>query len=258
MRAKHDILWISKADSSNSEVKRRISELDNLSVLSVMEQTAGRGQQGNTWISNPGENLTFSILLKDEEGRFTADEGYAISQIAALSIVDLLAMYGIVSKIKWPNDIYVNDRKICGILIENTLRGRCLAQSITGIGLNVNQTDFPSSLPAPVSMLMCIRETSSSEDALNLHELLKEYMEIFEAYLERYLDRRGTLAQLKRLYISQLWRFGEKAEFIDMRHGRKVRFSGVICDVTQNANLVIKTDEGELDEFAFKEISYVI
>ena len=125
MTKKHDIIWLDMTDSTNMEASRRISELDNLSVLSASKQTSGRGQMGNSWESETGKNLTFSILLKSDNGsifQVKACDQFIISEAAALSVTDLLAAHGIPAKIKWPNDIYVGNRKICGILIQKSLR----------------------------------------------------------------------------------------------------------------------------------------
>ena len=136
MADRHDIMWFDTLDSTNEQVRRQIDSLDNLSVVSALSQTAGRGQRGNTWSSATGENLTFSILLRftagDPDSRFSsfpflrAIDQFVISEIATLSVVELLEKYGIVASVKWPNDIYVEDRKICGILIENNYHSTLL------------------------------------------------------------------------------------------------------------------------------------
>ena len=177
MTKKHDIIWLDSIDSTNDEARRHISELDNLSVLSVSDQTAGKGQRGNSWLSTAGENLTFSIVLKNSPDWKTeclkASDQYIITRVTAESVVDLLARCGIQAWIKQPNDIYVDDMKICGILIENGIRGDRLDYSIIGIGLNVNQTLFDPSLPNPISMC------SITGRRYFLRDLLDEFMEIF-------------------------------------------------------------------------------
>ena len=108
-----DIIWLDRVKSTNDEARRHISEIDNLSVLSALEQTDGRGQHGNKWSSQPGENLTFSIVIKDL--RIKSNEQSAISQVTALSLTDFLESHEISAKIKWPNDVVVNSKKVCGI-----------------------------------------------------------------------------------------------------------------------------------------------
>ena len=152
MKNNPDIIWLDKAESSNDEARKAIDALDNLSVVAVRCQTRGRGQGTHTWETSPGENLTFSVVLKDLD--ILPNEQIAISQITALAVVELLARNGIEAQIKLPNDIYVADRKICGILIENTLCAAKIKWSIIGIGINVNQTVFPSHLPNPTSIAL--------------------------------------------------------------------------------------------------------
>ena len=259
MTKKHDIIWLDTTDSTNEEARRRISDIDNLSVVSAYSQTAGRGQRGNTWSSSPGENLTFSIVIKygHEYGQtlpMRACDQFSVSEAAALAVVDLLASYNIEAKIKWPNDIYVGDRKICGILIENSLREGFMSSSIIGIGLNVNQTVFDPSLPNPTSMAMAGNEVSHS---LSLEPLLEELVDIFKGYCYRYLNITGGLSRLRKLYLSQMWRKEVPAIYIDCSDG--CRFKGIIRGLSDIGHLMVEDiEKGELKEFAFKEIGYII
>ena len=170
-----EILWLDSVDSTNSEAKRRITELNSMSVIAARNQIAGRGQRTNKWFSERDKSLTFSIILKEPD--LKAWEQSAISEATALAIVDALASYGIEAKIKWPNDIFCGDRKICGILIENSLMGEHIKCSIIGIGLNVNNTDFPTNLPNPTSMVLCSGCEYQIEDVLNdLSDRLMVYL----------------------------------------------------------------------------------
>ena len=145
------IRWINITDSTNNEARRRFSRLDNLSVICARKQTEGHGQGDHTWNSAPGKNLTFSVVLKF--GRtLLATDGILITCIATLGIRDYLLRKGIEARVKWPNDIWVDDKKICGILIENTLEGVHINGSIIGIGLNLNQKHWPDDIPNPISV----------------------------------------------------------------------------------------------------------
>ena len=149
------IEWLDETDSTNSELRRRLHSLDNLSVIAAEYQTAGRGQHSHTWLSPEGENLTFSVLLRFGPGAvpfLPAAEAVRITQMATLSIRSFLLSEGVESRIKWPNDIWVADRKICGMLIEIILDGNNVASSIIGIGINLNQKVFDPALPNPVSL----------------------------------------------------------------------------------------------------------
>ena len=198
MESKTDIIWLERVDSTNDEARRHISEIDNLSVVSALEQTKGRGQRGNRWSSQPGENLTFSLVVKDF--RIKANEQSAISQTTALSLTDLLSRHEIKARIKWPNDIYAGDEKICGILIENSLKGSEIDWSIIGIGLNVNQTAFPEDLPNPTSMKLC----TGNSNPYNTREILEEFMGIFTGYYREYLNGNGALDRLEEQFVSNL------------------------------------------------------
>lgn len=167
MTKRYDIIWLDEVDSTNKHVKMHINDLDNLSVVSASSQTEGRGQGDHTWHSAPGMNLTFSILVKNPD--VTASCQKRISDDIAQAIVTLLKNHKIDSWIKPPNDIWVGEKKICGILIEHSLRGDRISWSIIGIGLNVNQLDFPSDLPNPTSMAL---EGSSVDTRELIHELL--------------------------------------------------------------------------------------
>ena len=186
-----------------------IDSLDNLSVVAVRCQTKGRGQRANTWETAPGQNLTFTIVLKDLE--ILPSEQIAISQITALSVVEFLEMHGIGAKIKLPNDVYVGTKKICGILIENSLRGSHITWSIIGIGINVNQTVFPSSLPNPTSILLETKVSGHAQEAiaaasLDLNLQLANFHKIYSSYYTKYLSDRNesTLSELDQLFKSKL------------------------------------------------------
>ena len=199
MKSNPDIRWLDVAESSNDEARRAIDSLDNLSVVAVRCQTKGRGQRTNTWETAPGQNLTFSVVLKDFE--ILPKEQIAISQITALSVVDFLRMHGIESNIKLPNDIYVGNKKICGILIENSICSNNMKWSIIGVGINVNQTTFPSSLPNPTSILL---EKDCPE--LDLEVQMCRFHKIFSSYHHDYVARRSIdkLAELDGLFKSNL------------------------------------------------------
>ena len=250
----HKIIWIDSIDSTNNEVKRNIDTFDNLSVLATYEQTSGRGQRGNIWLAETGMNLTFSIVIKYEQMqvRLKAADQFDISEITALSVIELLSENEIEAKIKWPNDIYVGDKKICGILIEHSSRGERLSYSIIGVGLNVNQVVFESSLPNPTSMCQCIPTPVSH---LNLDLLLVRFMDIFYGYLQTILS--GDC--VRDSYLSKLWRFGEISKFCTYDMQGAHEFTGRICGLTETGKILIEDcDTHTLMDFGFKEVGYII
>ena len=270
MADRHDIMWYDCIDSTNEEVRRHIDSLDNLSVVSALSQTAGRGQRGNTWTSAPGDNLTFSVLLKFRQDIDTHEEHTGsyfpclkaidqsvISEIAALSLVEFLHEHEIEASIKWPNDIYVGKKKICGVLIENKLRGNYISHSILGIGLNINQRNFDVNLPNPTSMLLESPKQTCFIDSLtskyDIHSLLEEFMDILTGNYRRNLCKPD---KVRSCYLSRLWRLDTPAQFID-KDGNE--FTGIIRGLSPIGNILIEeTKANSIKEFAFKEISYII
>jgi BirA family biotin operon repressor/biotin-[acetyl-CoA-carboxylase] ligase len=154
-----NLIALDSVPSTSSYLATIADTLPDGTVVVTREQTAGRGQRGNSWEAEPGANLTFSLLLRPEGVK--AVEQFAISEAVALGIVTALQAYmpGVDVRIKWPNDIYANGRKICGILIENAILGTEIRRSIAGIGINVNQTVWRSDAPNPVSMAQLTGKT---------------------------------------------------------------------------------------------------
>ena len=178
MTPKPQIKWYETLDSTNSEARRLLSGLDNLSVIAAKSQTAGRGQGDHTWTSAPGENLTFTMILRHGAMHpLMARDAALINKVMGAALVDFLAAYGIEAWVKPPNDIWVGDRKICGMLIENILRGKNVETTILGIGLDVNQTGFPDFLPNPVSMALLTGEK------YDLKATLKRLVEVIVSHL---------------------------------------------------------------------------
>lgn len=166
------IQWHKVLDSTNNEAKRRFGTLDNMSVIAALYQTAGRGRGSHSWVSAAGENLTFSLVLKFREGMLPSSEAVRITHLATVSVCDLLMEEGIEPRIKWPNDIWVDDRKISGMLIENSFTGASVTGSIIGIGLNLNQKRFDPLLPNPTSLTLLTGRKYSPEATLDrLYEI---------------------------------------------------------------------------------------
>lgn len=150
------ILKEKETDSTNNRLAQ-LCDRENIkefTTLLVDKQTAGKGQRGNSWESAPGMNLTFSTVLYPSA--LKAREQFTLSMLIALSVYDTLSTYAEGFSIKWPNDIYWKDKKICGILIENELEGAYLLRCIAGIGVNINQEHFVSPAPQP-----CFTETNT-------------------------------------------------------------------------------------------------
>ena len=247
MKGGMTIKWIDTVDSTQDEVQRHLQELDNLSVVAAREQTAGRGQRGNRWLARPGENLTFSLLLRPgEDGipAIPAGRQFLVSQVASLALRDLLEKEGVGVRIKWPNDIYAGDRKICGMLVENTLRGGQILASIIGIGLTVNQVRFDPRLMNPTSMARITGRTFSPEN------LLEDFLSLF---LSRW---RQSPEVIQKDWLAALYRRDERRPYTDCRTGEV--FEGTIKGISGSGLLEVEMPDGSIRAFAFKEISYIL
>ena len=195
MDDKAGIIWLKLTDSTNDEARRRLDVLDNLSVVAARTQTSGRGQGDHTWTSEPGQNLTFTVVLTFPPcAPLAASEILRITQAVTHALREYLLSKGVAARIKWPNDIYVGDKKICGILIENILGGKQVAASMVGIGLNLNQLRFPADLPNPVSLRQVTgRRYDLREELVLLREELKKSASLLDSQegrteLARYFD----------------------------------------------------------------------
>ena len=209
------------------------------------EQSAGRGQRGHKWESRKGENITFSVVL--EPKFLPAIKQFLISEVVALAMVDALRYYGIGAKIKWTNDIYVGDKKLAGILIEHKLSGSNLSRTVVGIGLNVNQMEFSSELPNPVSM----RQLTRLE--LDCAEVLSR---VAEALMARYeILRQGEEERLQTDYQELLYR-RDALHWYFLPDGS--RFRGTIRGVEPTGALRIENEKGVERTFLFKEVEFSV
>jgi len=254
MESTLNILWYEELDSTNSQMLRNVSEYSDLDVIAAKNQFAGRGQRGNSWLITKGKNLTFSMMLKGNTdkvsatlGKLPAREQFVISEIVTIAVRDFLISKGINAKIKWPNDIYVSNKKICGMLIENGLSpDGHVAYSVVGIGLNVNQDEFPPELLNPTSMTLISKQT------YNLEESLAELC----AMIASKFSMINSPEEVRKEYMKDLYRMGQMHTYTDCASGEQ--FKAKIKDITNAGYLVVETEKGELKEFAFKEISYII
>lgn len=245
-------MWFNTLDSTQEEVKRRVEELDNASVVAALYQTAGKGQRGNKWSSATGENLTFSILIKpgrDGAPPIPAASQFNLSIVSALAVKEFLESIGINCKIKWPNDIYAGNKKICGMLIENKLdSGGMVAHSIIGIGININQTAFPPELVNPTSAALQLNRS------FDIRPLLEDFMATFASVLEEFIIQGAD--SLRKRFLESLYRLGVKHTYRDLGTGSE--FTGKIIDVGPDGRVIIELPDGKTKAFSFKEIGYII
>lgn len=233
-----------KMASTNAECKNPCYAHGDAVV--AVEQTAGRGQRGNVWSSKAGENLTFSLVW--EADFVAAKEQFRISEAVALALVDTLAGYGIEAQIKWPNDIYVDHKKICGILIEHDLGPQArLARTIVGIGLNVNQTQFEDWIPNPTSIALLTGERKGTNDVFG---------DLYEALERRFGQLKESPEEVQRDYLAYLYRLDRPATYA-LPNGKQ--FRATIRDVKPTGELIVEHEEGGfVKPYLFKEIEFVI
>lgn len=251
------IRWFDEVDSTNTQLAAAKDRLPADTVYAALWQSAGKGQRGNRWESRIGENLTFSILWKPAS--LPASAQFSLSEAAALGVADYLAGEGLDTFIKWPNDIIAGGRKICGMLLEHSLSADKLADSVVGIGLNVNQRSFGEA-PNATSMALL---TGLERD------IKKELPRLLDALDCRFAQTgsESGRAALRKDYLERLFQRGEWHEYIDRRSAdpllpttREVegeRFEGRITGLTPGGLLMVERRGGALLEFAFKEISYL-
>lgn len=205
-------------------------------------QTGGRGQIGNVWESEAGKNLLFSVVLYPT--CIPANRQFLISQIAALSVKEALDPYTEGITVKWPNDIYWNDKKICGMLIENDLSGHNLYCSIIGIGINLNQAVFRGDAPNPVSLIQITGKAVSRE------EVLDRFLSIFYGYYLSLL--REEQADIRSRYQSTLYR----KEGYHTYRDENGAFEARIHAIESTGHLLLALRDGSIRRYAFKEVSY--
>ena len=243
-----NIIHLESVGSTNTYLAGRAVDLPHATVVSTYCQTAGRGQRGNSWESEPNKNLSFSVLLRPQN--IIARQQFYISEAVSVAIVKTLKRY--ISNhrvsIKWPNDIYVDDLKICGILIENTLCGINISQSIVGVGLNVNQREFLSDAPNPISIINYI------DRELSLDDLLEEVTEEIVATFNHY-DSTQAFDMLHDEYCSMLWR---NDGFYPYSTPQGERFNARITNVAPDGILTLCDDQGNSRSFAFKEVMAIL
>lgn len=237
------LVFVPECHSTNT-LALELSQKEDLpegTVIITSHQTQGRGQQGNTWVAEKGKNLTFSLVVKP--AFLAIKDQFNLNMAISLGIRDFAAkVLNLHVSVKWPNDIMVNDFKICGILIENQIQGTAFINSVIGIGLNVNQKGFYSNKASSLSML--------SNHEFDLQEVLEQVV----ANLEKWyvVLRQNGIDRIKQAYLESLYGVNEMRLF----KTRDDRFEGIIEGVDDAGRLIIKTKIGSR-YFNTKEVQFV-
>ncbi len=240
-----NILKYKTLSSTNNKAKELLQKNDsiNFTVVVADEQSKGRGQRKNTWHSRTGKNLTFSIITKPIF--LPATKQFYLSKVISLGIIDYLNSRKKGFKIKWPNDIYYKDMKICGILIENSLSGSTIKNSVIGIGLNINQKKFPDYLPDAISLFNIKNKEFNLETELQI--LLRLIYNKYE------LLQKQKYTEIDSLYHKYLYLINTNSNFKDITGN----FIGKIKGTLPEGKLVIETLNNEIKTYDFKEVEFI-
>lgn len=242
----HNLFKLESVDSTNSFALELIPKIDPIegAVVWAIEQNRGKGRNNNKWESQSGKNLTFSVILYPDF--LEADQQFYISKAISLGVFDYICQYSDSVKIKWPNDIYINDKKIAGILIELSISGNKIHNCVAGIGLNVNQTIFKKNIPNPTSLKLLLKSD------LDLNESLEKLCGYIE---KRYLEIANlNFEKINRDYKSNLFRLNE---FHCYEYNNDI-FEAKITDVDQFGNIFIERKDGSSRYYNISELNFVI
>lgn len=240
------LIHIRETDSTNCYLQTLCNKqkVENLTTVVADFQTSGRGQRGNSWESDPEKNLLFSFVLYPEF--LEARRQFLLSQIISLAIKEELDSYTPDISVKWPNDIYWKESKICGMLIENDLMGRHINRSIAGIGININQESFVSPAPNPVSLQQITRKQYS------IFEILGNIMLRIHSYYD--LLRKDNTELITNHYEKSLFR---KEGFHRYRDAGS-EFLARIIRVEPDGKLILEDEVRRERGYMFKEVEYIL
>ena len=239
------MLRLKEIDSTNRFLKQLDSyDEDALTIAVADYQTAGKGQGSHTWEGEAGKNLLFSIMVCPHW--VPVRQQFLLSEAGALAIKDALDTYADGFTLKWPNDVYWNDKKISGTLIETSVDSKGIKRCIFGIGLNINQEVFVSDAPNPVSLCQIVGHEVDREEVLD---------KIIEAFKKYYgLLRRADYMDVSGIYHLSLYR-RKGFHWYEDKDGK---FEGAFVEVEDDGHLILHDKQGVIRSYAFGEIKYVI
>ena len=234
--------------STNEKAIQLIDEkkADEGNLIITDNQFKGRGHQDNRWESEPGKNLTFSLIIRPVF--LNASEQFILNEVVCLSIIEALkkSLPGVQFLIKWPNDIYVGNDKIAGVLIQHFLKGSKLNFSVIGIGININQTHFISEAPNPVSLKKITGKTFEKEG------VLQDFVKLFEQNYEKIKTVSGRNV-INTSYLENLYKREKKSKFKD----KKGLFYGKIKGINEFGQILISDEENHVRKYGFKELEWL-
>jgi len=238
-----NLVYVPQCHSTNTlatELSQK-AETPEGTLIITNHQVAGRGQRGSSWEAAPGENLTFSLVLKPYF--LQAQNQFQLNQAISLGVLDYVKTKVTADiRVKWPNDVMVNERKVCGILFENQISGNDLRHSIVGIGLNMNQQAFQSPTASSLSLFSKQRYSLPQELEILLYHLESRYLMLKE----------GNYQMLKTEYLQHLYRLGETHRFSN----QELEFDGIISGIDEMGHLRIEVDGNE-KVFGVKQLTFL-
>lgn len=241
-------IHLADVDSTNNYIANLVQQghIDSGTVVSADFQHDGRGQRATKWQSLVAQNALFSIYLKWND--FDASNQFQISMLTALAIVNALEQVGLQKvEIKWPNDIFVDQKKIAGILIENDMNGYRVTSSVIGIGLNVNQVQFDQNIRA-TSMKLETGQTQS------VAQIIREISANLFLALDTIKQTETTFYALKNDYLKKLLGFQKHVAIINQRTQTESRIK--ILDITRTGHLLASDEQNQLQQFDIKDIQW--
>jgi len=245
-----NIIRLTEVGSTNSYANTMLKSLKipEGTIVWADYQSEGRGQRGSVWIAEPAANITCSLIITPLF--LNAENHFLISKIIALAIkralADILTSSNYDIKIKWPNDILVNNKKIAGILIENSIKNSQIINSIIGFGINVNQTNF-----AELSKKACSLKTLINNE-FDKQLLFNKVCEHFEAL---YLQLKSSkYKEINEAYLHDLLFYNKAVIYTEVANSQA--FEGKITEVTEDGKISILLITGEIKKYEMKEISF--
>lgn len=245
-------MYIEQTNSTSTLIREQYLDRENLFTVYTFFQTAGRGQMGNTWESEKGKNLLFSTLIQRPD--ITIRQQFALSMAIALAITDVLdhifeqAQIDARPTIKWPNDIYVGDKKICGTLIEPIISGSDIVCAIAGIGINTNQTEWSDKVPNPISIKQIIGTDT------DLHSLMTIVNNAISNRLQQ-LPHPDLLRSdfMQRLYRRTGWHLYCETQ----QDANNTPFEARIADITDIGQLILEKRDHTQHTYLLKQITFL-
>ena len=242
-----NVIFIPETHSTNTIAMELISKTSppEGTCIKTDFQTAGKGQIGRSWHSEAKKNILASFIFYPKQLRVI--DHFYLNMAVSLAMTGTLATLDIPVKIKWPNDIYYMDKKMTGILIQNTVMGSCIKASVAGIGLNVNQQTFPPELPNPVSMAQI---TGNIYDRDTVSGILCDHLEYYYTMLNA-----KKYTYLSKLYHNHLYKLHQKAQY---QEPGQLPYYGYIRGTDPQGRLLIENETGITKSYTFKEVSYIL